>query len=264
MDFDDAAAERLEAVYSGEDIVAQRRETLRRLALRTGEAVLDIGSGPGFLCQEMAAAVGSGGRVKGIDISPAMVRRAAGRNPLSWVSFAEGNATALPEADQSYDVIVSTQVAEYVADIGRFCSEAHRVLKPGGRGVIMATDWDSIVWHSDDPVRMQRVLQAYAPHSAHNTLPRTLGSYLRDAGFLVGAVAAYPIINTDFTDGRFSREMVRFITSYILGNGSLPPSDLDAWEAGLRQLAEDGRYFFALNRYVFSVERPPEPDRGLR
>jgi SAM-dependent methyltransferase len=193
-----------------------------------------------------------------------MVRRAAGRNPLPWVSFAEGNATALPEAPQSYDVIVSTQVAEYVADIGRFCAEAHRVLKAGGRGVIMATDWDSIVWHSDDPARMQRVLKAYAPHSAHSTLPRTLAPHLRDAGFRVAAVSAYAIINTDWADGRFSREMVRFITGYILGKGSLPPSELEAWEAGLRQLAGEGRYFFALNRYFFLVERPSDAASGLR
>src|SRR3954470_18934999 len=45
------------------DVVAQRNATLERLALRSGESVIDIGCGPAFLCDEMAEAVGEHGRV---------------------------------------------------------------------------------------------------------------------------------------------------------------------------------------------------------
>ena len=53
MQYDDAAAERLEAVYLGPDIAAQRDDTLNRLAIRKGERILDVGSGPGFLATRM-------------------------------------------------------------------------------------------------------------------------------------------------------------------------------------------------------------------
>ena len=49
--------------------------------------------------------------------------------------------TSLDYPKNSFDVLVSTQVAEYAPDIEAFCSECYRVLKSSGRGLITATDW---------------------------------------------------------------------------------------------------------------------------
>lgn len=259
MNFDDATAERLEAMYLDPDVAAQRKDTLRRLALKPGEHVLDLGSGPGFLSQAMAEAVGPSGRIHGIDISPVMIARANRRNSHAWLSFAEGDATALPEPDQIYDVVVSTQVAEYVPDMSRFCSEAFRVLKPGGRGLVMATDWDAVVWHSDDPSRMKRVLDAYRPHCADSRLPRTFAPRLREAGFTVTRVSAIPIINLDWDEGCYSRLNINFIAGYLRSQEALPESEIQAWEAELQELVAQGRYFFSLIRTIFEITRPALP-----
>jgi len=76
MEYDDAAAERLEAVYLGPDVVAQREDTLKRLAVESGERILDIGSGPGFLAEALADRTGPNGEVIGVDISEQMITRA--------------------------------------------------------------------------------------------------------------------------------------------------------------------------------------------
>ena len=131
MEYDDAAAERLEAVYLGPDVAAQRKDTLNRLAIQKGERVLDIGSGPGFLADAIAEMTGPSGKVVGVDISQQMVDRATSRSKYDWLSYEVADAAALPFADDSFDVIVSTQVAEYVTDIEAFCSEIFRVLSPG-------------------------------------------------------------------------------------------------------------------------------------
>jgi SAM-dependent methyltransferase len=73
LEFDAEAARQVEAAYLTGDVVQQRREVLRLLALTAGEAVLDLGSGPGLLATDMAAAVGPTGQVCGIDISDSML-----------------------------------------------------------------------------------------------------------------------------------------------------------------------------------------------
>ena len=59
--FTDDAARQLENLYLTRDIVAQRAETIRQVSLCRGERVLDVGCGPGFLCESMAESVGRDG-----------------------------------------------------------------------------------------------------------------------------------------------------------------------------------------------------------
>ena len=256
MEYDDAAAERLEAVYLGPDVVAQRQWTMAQLAISAGESVIDIGSGPGFLAADLAAATGPDGRVLGVDLSPQMVARATARRTADWLDYQVADATQLPCDDDSFDVMVSTQVAEYVPDVTAFCAEAARVMKPGGRGMIIATDWDAIVWHSEDPDRMARVMQAFAPHCDDPRLPRTLGRQLRAAGLTIARVVYYPIINTTRSAGCYSRMIQPFVAAYIKGQGSLPEAEVDAWMAEQEALDDAGAYFFATGRFCFQVTKP--------
>jgi ubiquinone/menaquinone biosynthesis C-methylase UbiE len=69
LEFTEEAARQLERLYLTSDVVAQRSETIKLLALRGGERVLDVGCGPGFLCESIAEVVGRDGAVTGIDIS---------------------------------------------------------------------------------------------------------------------------------------------------------------------------------------------------
>lgn len=256
MEYDEEAAKRLEAVYLGPDIVAQRKDTLERLLVSQGESVLDIGSGPGFLASELAAATGPTGKVVGVDISPQMVERAAANTTQSWVSFEVADATALPFEDHCFDVVVSTQVAEYVPDIDAFCSEFFRVLKPGGRGLVLATDWDAVCWHSEHPERMERVLKAFAPHCADSRLPRTLAARIRDSGLTVDDVSYFPIVNVDRYDGCYSAMIIPFITSYVSAQNSVPLEVLEQWADEQADLNARGAHFFSTGRFCFSVSKP--------
>ena len=256
MEYDEAAAERLEAVYLGPDVVAQRQDSLKRLSVSEGESVLDIGSGPGFLTTALADATGPSGKVVGVDISKQMVDRAASKSTQSWLSYEVADATALPFKDESFDVVVSTQVAEYVPDINTFCSEIFRVLKPSGRGLILATDWDAVCWHSENPERMERVLKAFAPHCAYSRLPRTLAARIRRTGLVVDEVAYFSIVNVDRYEVCYGAMVVPFIKAYVSSQKSVPEEILNQWADEQSELDARGEHFFSTGRFSFSVSKP--------
>src|SRR5690348_14247874 len=142
LDFDDEQARLIDAMYATPDVVAQRQFVLGLTDPKPGERVLDIGSGPGYLASEMGAAVGPNGTVHGVDASAAMNAIAARRcAEMPWVQIDDGDVLDLPFPDDEFDVAVSTQVYEYVADLPSALRELHRVVRPGGRVLILDTDW---------------------------------------------------------------------------------------------------------------------------
>ena len=110
-----------------------------RLALRPGETVLDLGSGPGLDALLAARQVGPTGRVIGVDMTPAMLERAravAAEAGVTWAEFREGRLEALPVADASIDAVTSNCVINLVPDKEAVFREIARVLRPGGRIVV--------------------------------------------------------------------------------------------------------------------------------
>jgi ubiquinone/menaquinone biosynthesis C-methylase UbiE len=65
LEFTDEAARQLEKAYLTRDVIGQRSETIRHLSLSRSERVLDIGCGPGFLCESIAEIVGPDGAIVG-------------------------------------------------------------------------------------------------------------------------------------------------------------------------------------------------------
>jgi arsenite methyltransferase len=238
------------------DIVEQRRATRALFDLKTGEAVLDVGCGPGFLLAEMADEVGSNGRVVGVDVSADMLALARTRcAPKKTVALQEANALALPFVDGEFDVVVSTQVYEYVTAIATALKEAARVLRPGGRLLIVATDWESLVWNNSDDARMARVLEAWRDHGADSRLPRSLPKRLRDAGLTLDRVAVIPIINLAYDADTYSHSMITVLQKFALGRQGFSAQDLQDWADDLKKFGERGEYFFSVNRYAFLAHK---------
>ena len=137
------------------------------------------------------------------------------------VEYGLGDALALPFADEHFDVAVCTQVYEYVDDIAAALAEARRVLRPGGRLLVLDTDWDSIVWHSSDRERMERVLAAWNEHLADPYLPRRLPGLMRAAGLEPTASAIIPILNVGADRNTYSAGMIGLVAAYVAGRGGV-------------------------------------------
>lgn len=254
--FEGERAKALEAIYVTPDVVAQREAVLAALDPRPGERVLDLGSGPGLLTAAVAERVGAGGAVTGVDVSADMIVIAAGRqlaHGAATPAFREGSVTDLPFPDGAFDAAVCTQVYEYVEDMAAALREAARVLRAGGRLVVLDTDWDSIVWRSSDDGRMARVLAAWDAHLVHRGLPRELPELLRAAGFDVAGVAVVPLLNVGYEPQTYSAGMSDLIAEFVTDHG-VPAGEVAAWREDLLSLGD--RSFFSLNRYLFTAVRP--------
>lgn len=257
IEFDERVARGVEAMYATPDVAGQRRRVIELLAPSAGEQVLDVGAGPGFLLHEMAQAVGVAGRVVGIDPSEpmlALARRRCEEQPQ--VELRVGEATALPFDDASFDAVVSTQVYEYVADMEKALAEVRRVLRPGGRVLILDTDWDSIVWRTSDRARMRRVLEAWDEHLADPHLPQTLGNALEVAGLAVERVEVVPLVNPTLAPDTYSFGILAAIQGFVPGRCGVEQEEAEAWADELRARGAAGEYFFSLNRYVFLARAP--------
>ena len=245
------------AMYLTPDMVEQRKQIIEIMMLQPGERVLDIGSGPGFLASEIGEVVGSSGQVCGVDISETLLQVARSHCARqSWVEFRDGDAARLPYPDSSFDIGISTQVLEYVPDVDAVLSELHRVLCPGGRVVLLDTDWDSIVWYSTDNMRMNRIILAWEEHTADAHLPRTLSRKLLQAGFQIETQQVIPMFNPDFDQNIFSNRLIDLIVSFVSDRKGISRAEAVAWAEDLRQLGEKGEYFFSLNRYLFIATKP--------
>jgi SAM-dependent methyltransferase len=127
------------AVPEGANLGVGCGAPLGHAALRSGEAVLDLGSGAGFDAFLAAREVGDAGRVIGIDMTPEMLERAR-RNAVAAgyrnVEFREGRIEALPVEDGSVDLVISNCVINLAPDKSAVYREVARVLRPGGRVVV--------------------------------------------------------------------------------------------------------------------------------
>ena len=106
---------------------------------RSGETVLDLGSGGGIDCFLAAKEVGETGYVIGIDMTPRMLELArdnAEKLKTENVVFKLGHIESIPQQDNSVDLVISNCVIALSEQKDRVFSEILRILKPGGRFVI--------------------------------------------------------------------------------------------------------------------------------
>ncbi len=142
--------DRLNAILSFSQHIRWRRLAVRLARVQPGDQCLDVCSGTGDFAVDLAAVVGPTGRVIGADFCEPMIR-----NGLQKTAHAHGgpitmmvaNAEALPYPDARFDVATVGFGIRNVAHIEKAVGEMARVVKPGGRVVILEFNRPRPVWY---------------------------------------------------------------------------------------------------------------------
>jgi len=179
---------------------AWRRSAVRAAGVRPGERALDVACGTGDLTRLLARA--GAGRVVGADFCDEMLARARAKPPIAEsapIEYVRADAMDLPFEDAAFDVVTIAFGLRNVADPARAVNEFHRVLRPGGRLVILEFDRPAspvLAWLNDLYCRRIMPITAtlisrdrsgayrYLPRSVETFLDRqAIAQLLRDGGF---------------------------------------------------------------------------------
>jgi arsenite methyltransferase len=150
-------------------------------SIRSGETILDLGSGGGFDCFLAASETGESGQVIGIDMTPTMISKArsnAVKGKYNHVEFRLGEIEHMPVANDTVDVIISNCVINLSPDKQQVFSEAFRVLKPGGRLAI-----SDVVASTELPDEIRDDLALYSGCMAGASQISELQTILENNGF---------------------------------------------------------------------------------
>lgn len=112
----------------------------RKFDVSSCHSILDVGSGAGQILGHLLKGTRPDTRLVAFDLSHGMLRRARSRLRSDRPSYVAGDLTQLPFADNSFDCITCGWVIEHLADPRPGLRELSRVLQPGGRLLLLATE----------------------------------------------------------------------------------------------------------------------------
>lgn len=245
MDFTGEIAAIQQRLAECHDIAMRRAAVVQALAPRRGERILEIGCGAGLLLREIGLATGPHGLAAGIDVSADQIAAAA--RLCAGVPGAApqvGDARRLPWPDAVFDAAVAVQVVEYIAEAEAALAELRRVLKPGGRLLCLATNWDSTFWHGPDAALTATLRAAWEGHAAHPNLPARIAPMLARSGFAGIRQLPVPIVNPDLHEGAFAYWIARLMAAFARQSG-VAPEPCDAWLEALDAAERAGEFFFS-------------------
>ncbi len=167
-----------------------REDYVKVFGIPASASILEIGCGPGALCESLARWYPHAS-VTGLDRDRGFVDFAAERSP--HIRYLEGDATALPFADGSFDVTISNTVQEHIPPAG-FYGEQYRVLKEGGICLVLSSRRG---YHIPAPCIAEltdlerRVYKAMEPYDRELNRTVGVGAYATDERGIPAALEAY-------------------------------------------------------------------------
>jgi ubiquinone/menaquinone biosynthesis C-methylase UbiE len=235
----------LDAVAATDLMQEVAKVTLGLLALKSGDKVVDVGCGSGVLIPKFCEAVGSAGRVVGIDLAEAFVSEARARieaNGLSKIASVEiGDACALAQPTASFDAAHCERLLMHLVDPDRAIREMVRVVRPGGVVVAAEPDWPGIRFdHPDQEAFTKVFLRSLTAQSGDVGL--TLYRRFGQAGLLNRRCLPVTVVLTDIAQSRTYGLKLESAVEALIAEGAMPAERLRAVVPALEAQSAAGNY----------------------
>jgi ubiquinone/menaquinone biosynthesis C-methylase UbiE len=237
---------------------AVKSRAIQLLDLTTGERVVDVGCGPGVDTVSMARLVGPTGRVIGLDSDPEMVREADAfakeQGVASWTQHYVASATSLPISNEGTDAWHSERLLQHLPGDQplKSLTEAARVLKRGGRLVVVDTDWGSLSIASRYIHIERRLVGFHARRFASGYVGRVLPFLVRQAGLSRTHSECFSVVltpeNLDFVFNPTEQA--------ALASGLLTQLEWRQWRADLARLRATGDGQATVTATLVAAKRP--------
>ena len=244
MDFDQEIGEIQRKAVQSQEGVGRRKIIMDSLSVASGQTILDLGCGGGYQVRSLALAVGSEGRVVGVDPSLKQIEVAREYcSDLDNVEFTQDTGTDLSFRDETFDSTTSTNVLDYIGDVNGVVAELRRVLRKGGRLCTISCLWDHHRFHGADPALNDRILHVFRNHCPHQMLPLELPTILLNNGFAGINSMPIPLLNMTMHNNAFARWTSKLIAAFAIGNG-ISEDDVALWLRQLEEAERDGHFGF--------------------
>jgi ubiquinone/menaquinone biosynthesis C-methylase UbiE len=245
------------------DLQAVNQKLCETIAAQPGERLLEVGSGSGILCRMLAPQLQPGGWMVGVDISPEMTaeaRRYALSDGISkGIAFETCIAEALPYPTASFDGAIAARLLLHVADPDIILYEMKRVVKPGGRVVVMDWDFETVtVDHPDQELSRRLLHWRNDHHGGNNWSGRQLWRRMRVAGFQNLSVHPWVSVAHHETDG-LTQSLWRAAQVACEG-GAISPVEQETWVKELKGSIRTGTFFASIVYFIVMGTVIPEQE----
>jgi ubiquinone/menaquinone biosynthesis C-methylase UbiE len=238
-------------------IRSSKQLMLERMALKPGEAVLEVGCGPGSDILELVEVVGPAGRLVGLDASEVMIAEARRRADASRapVTFEIGDVHTLPFPDGIFDVCRAARLLEHVPDAGPALAEMARVTRTGGRIVVFDFDWDTLIIDHPDKATTRTVISSYSDSIRNGWVGRQLPRLLKEQGLQVSSVDPVQV----FVHYALAELFLGSHLAQLQATGVLSPGAAQQWWERLREADAHGCLLVSFTGFVVVGEKPSTP-----
>ena len=229
-------------------IQASKQIMRERMNVAPGEAILEVGCGPGTDLFDLVERVGPAGQLVGLDASDVMVseaRRRAAALGLPIV-FQQGDVQALPFEDGRFDACRAARLLEHVPNAELALTEMVRVVRHRGRIVAFDFDWDTLVIDHPDKRTTRTIVLSYADSIRNGSIGRQLPRLFKDRQLEVRSFDAVQI----FVHYALAELFLGSHLTSLQTSGTLSPDAAREWWDYLQQAEARSALMISFTAFV--------------